>query len=87
MNWDKVTLVILAAFGCITLLLAQVSDLLSRLPQIIHAWRRIRHELSSGLDSGTRTQLPGGISQGAPTPDTTDGDRRVEEPGMRLNGS
>ncbi|MEV4436855.1 hypothetical protein [Streptomyces sp. NPDC049585] len=51
MKWDEVTLVILAAFGCVTLLLAQISEVLSRLPQIIRAWRQVRQELNGGTDS------------------------------------
>ncbi|MBT2524827.1 hypothetical protein J7E91_05100 [Streptomyces sp. ISL-99] len=54
MKWDEVTLVILAAFGCVTLLLTQISEVLSRLPQIIRAWRQVRHELSGGTDPGSR---------------------------------
>jgi hypothetical protein len=45
-NWDDVTLVILAASGCVTLLLTEINDVLSRLPQVIRAWRQIRQELS-----------------------------------------
>lgn len=52
MKWDDITLVILAAFGCITLLLTQISEVLSRLPQIIRAWRQVRQELRSGIGSG-----------------------------------
>ncbi len=53
MKWDDITLAILAASGCVTLLLAQVSDVLSRLPRIIRAWRRVRRELS-GTDDPVR---------------------------------
>ncbi|AYN41690.1 hypothetical protein D9753_25610 [Streptomyces dangxiongensis] len=52
MKWDDVSLVILAAFGCVTLLLTQISEVLSRLPQIIRAWRQVRQELSGGTGSG-----------------------------------
>ncbi|MFF2213020.1 hypothetical protein [Streptomyces antibioticus] len=55
MKWDEVTLVILAAFGCVTLLLAQISDVLSKLPQIIRAWRQVRRELSADTDPGSHT--------------------------------
>jgi hypothetical protein len=48
MSWDKVTLIILATSGCVTLLLTQISDVLSRLPQLIRAWREVRHELGRG---------------------------------------
>ncbi|MFJ4324966.1 hypothetical protein ACIP3A_17925 [Streptomyces tricolor] len=60
MRWDDITLAILAAFGCVTLLLAQIDEVLGRLPRIIRAWRRVRRE----LDGGT-----------AEPPDTPDGDR------------
>ncbi|MFD5907559.1 hypothetical protein ACFWHL_02450 [Streptomyces massasporeus] len=48
MSWDDILLLILAFFGAVSLLLAQVSDVLSRLPNIIRAWREIRRELSGG---------------------------------------
>lgn len=54
MKWDDITLIILAASGCITLLLAQISEVLSRLPHIIRAWRQVRQELNGGTDSGLR---------------------------------
>ncbi|MFD4724317.1 hypothetical protein ACFWNW_04470 [Streptomyces seoulensis] len=54
MKWDEVTLVILAVSGCVTLLLAQISEVLSRLPHIIRAWRQIRYELSAGTDPDSR---------------------------------
>ncbi|MFB8141393.1 hypothetical protein [Streptomyces parvus] len=53
MNWDNLSLVILAAFGCLTLLLTQVSEVLAKLPQIIRAWRQVRNELRDGApDAG-----------------------------------
>ncbi|CAL9319103.1 hypothetical protein [Streptomyces sp. SudanB52_2052] len=52
MEWDDISLAILAAFGCVTLLLAQVSEVLARLPQIIRAWREVRRELG-GEAGGT----------------------------------
>ncbi|MFJ1783931.1 hypothetical protein ACIOML_06390 [Streptomyces anulatus] len=53
MNWDNLSLVILAAFGCLTLLLTQVSEVLAKLPQIIRAWRQVRNELRNGApDTG-----------------------------------
>jgi hypothetical protein len=48
MSWDDIVLLILAFFGAASLLLAQVSDVLSRLPHIIRAWREVRRELSGG---------------------------------------
>ncbi|MCZ0979412.1 hypothetical protein O1L60_10685 [Streptomyces diastatochromogenes] len=48
MSWDGITLFLLAAFGCVTLLLAQVGEVLGRLPGIIRAWREVREELRGG---------------------------------------
>ncbi|MFH8495014.1 hypothetical protein [Streptomyces coeruleorubidus] len=64
MFWDDLLLLILAFFGAVSLLLAQVSDVLSRLPQIIRAWREVRRELGgdaggsgeSGFTDGTRSR-------------------------------
>ncbi|PIM66816.1 hypothetical protein CTU88_41355 [Streptomyces sp. JV178] len=50
MSWDNVTLVILAAFGCVMLLLTQIAEVLSKLPQIIRAWREVRRALQAGPD-------------------------------------
>lgn len=50
MSWDNLSLIILAAFGCLTLLLTQVGEVLSKLPQIIRAWRQVRNELRNGAD-------------------------------------
>jgi hypothetical protein len=58
MRWDDITLAILADFGCVTLLLAQLNDLLGKLPEIIRAWRRVRRELESG--DGTSGGSPSG---------------------------
>lgn len=51
MKWDDITLFLLALFGCVMLLLAQVSEVLSKLPQIIRAWRDVRRELNGGSES------------------------------------
>ncbi|MFJ5924025.1 hypothetical protein ACIQF6_15650 [Kitasatospora sp. NPDC092948] len=53
MDWDKVSLIILASFGCLTLLLTQIGEVLSKLPPIIRAWRRVRSELDGDGDSAT----------------------------------
>jgi hypothetical protein len=63
-TWDDVTLIILAAFGCTTLVLAQISEVLSRLPPIIRAWRQVRRELSGGPGRAPGNQggePPGGL--------------------------
>lgn len=50
MSWDNVTLVILAAFGCVMLLLTQITEVLSKLPEIIRAWREVRRALQARPD-------------------------------------
>lgn len=45
MSWDRVTLLVLASFGCLTLLLTQIGEVLSKVPPIIRAWRRVQDEL------------------------------------------
>jgi len=57
-SWDNLSLIILAAFGCLTLLLTQVSEVLSKLPQIIRAWRHVRSELRNGADHERRAAPP-----------------------------
>ncbi|MEU3618561.1 hypothetical protein ABZ725_40485 [Streptomyces sp. NPDC006872] len=64
MKWDDVTLAILAACGCLTLLLAQISEVLSRLPQIIRAWRQVRNELNGGTEPGARNHSGSDGGQG-----------------------
>jgi hypothetical protein len=50
-SWDQVTLLVLASFGCLTLLLTQIDEVLSKVPPIIRAWRRVQDELRrSGHD-------------------------------------
>ncbi|MFH9956175.1 hypothetical protein ACH4OX_18445 [Streptomyces roseolus] len=45
MSWDSVLLAVLAVSGCVTLLLTQVDDVLTRLPRLIRSWRNVRREL------------------------------------------
>ncbi|MEU6356635.1 hypothetical protein ABZ896_46250 [Streptomyces sp. NPDC047072] len=52
MRWDDITLTILAVFGCVTLLLAQLGDVLGRLPPVIRAWRQVRRELNGEAPPG-----------------------------------
>ncbi|WP_338931197.1 hypothetical protein WEB32_09980 [Streptomyces netropsis] len=70
MSWDNLSLIILAAFGCLTLLLTQVGEVLSKLPQIIRAWRQVRNELRNGADHACQEASPehGDRSVG-PTPE------------------
>ncbi|MGA5700159.1 hypothetical protein [Peterkaempfera bronchialis] len=85
MKWDDVTLAIFAAFGCIMLLLAQVSEVLSRLPQIIRAWHQVRQELNGSADSGSRDHAtdatdPGTREIGPSSPGGAGGDTSGEAP-------
>ncbi|MET9757478.1 hypothetical protein ABZ016_00235 [Streptomyces sp. NPDC006372] len=68
MEWDDVTLAILAACGCVTLLLSQVSEVLGRLPQIIRAWREVRRELSGGSGTSDESGFTDGQSSGEDCP-------------------
>ncbi|ONI53611.1 hypothetical protein DDV98_06540 [Streptomyces sp. IB2014 011-12] len=73
MNWDNLSLVILAAFGCLTLLLTQVSEVLAKLPEIIRAWRQVRNEFRGG-----------GVPDGGAAPAAGDERSAVgREPGVR----
>lgn len=63
MSWDNLSLVILAAFGCLTLLLTQVGEVLSKLPQIIRAWQHVRNELRNGADHHCQEAPPGNDDQ------------------------
>ncbi|GAA3109098.1 hypothetical protein [Streptomyces echinatus] len=58
MDWDGILVFILASFGAVSLLLAQVSDVLARLPQIIAAWRRVRREWSRHTEDERRNRRP-----------------------------
>jgi hypothetical protein len=80
MKWDDVTLVILAAFGCVMLLLTQVSEVLSRLPQIIRAWRQVRQELNGGAGSGSQNHSASATGPDTRTADPSDsGDRTSKD--------
>lgn len=65
MSWDDLSLIILAAFGCLTLLLTQVSEVLSKLPQIIRAWRQIQNELRNEASHENREASPECDGRGA----------------------
>lgn len=58
MSWDRVTLLVLGFFGCLTLLLTQISEVLSKVPPIIRAWRRVRNELRRGNPGRLADDLP-----------------------------
>ncbi|MFD8827594.1 hypothetical protein ACFV1C_35255 [Streptomyces sp. NPDC059605] len=52
------TLLILASFGCVVLLLTQISEVLSKVPPIIRAWRRIQDELSHSSHDRSTADRP-----------------------------
>ncbi|GAA1041586.1 hypothetical protein [Streptomyces murinus] len=64
MTWDDLTLGVLAAFGCLTLLLTQISEVLSKLPQVIRAWRRVRQELRGGTGASCEDDAAGAGERG-----------------------
>ncbi|GGT54271.1 hypothetical protein GCM10010256_08990 [Streptomyces coeruleorubidus] len=76
MSWDNVTLVILAASGCVMLLLTQIAEVLSKLPEIIRAWREVRRALQAGPDDLPEVQGspeaddPARVSEGENAPRT-----------------
>ncbi|QCW77419.1 hypothetical protein EQG64_07760 [Streptomyces sp. S6] len=74
MTWDNLSLIILAAFGCLTLLLTQVSEVLSKMPQIIRAWRQVQTELRHETAPDGRHALPDPDEQpaGGPAPGIRD---------------
>ncbi|MFD4654253.1 hypothetical protein ACFWP2_01360 [Kitasatospora sp. NPDC058444] len=53
------TLLVLASFGCVTLLLTQISEVLSKVPPIIRAWRRVQDELRRGGHDRSAADRPG----------------------------
>lgn len=75
MRWDDITLMILAACGCLTLLVTQVGDLLTRVPQLIRAWRQVGQ---AWRDSGNPAAPSAPVSDNEPSP-TAAGPVRVAE--------
>lgn len=51
-------MLVLASFGCITLLLTQISEVLSKVPPIIRAWRRVQDELRRSADDRSLANQP-----------------------------
>ncbi|WP_371494542.1 hypothetical protein OG871_05360 [Kitasatospora sp. NBC_00374] len=80
MNWDEVTLVIVASFGCVTLLLTQISEVLSKVPQIIRAWRQVRDELGGGTHPASRGHSAGVVNPGSLPVDRNGTGRAPGEP-------
>ncbi|WP_326651364.1 MULTISPECIES: hypothetical protein [unclassified Streptomyces] len=66
MSWDNATLIILASFGCATLLLTQIAEVLSKLPAIIRAWHEVRRALQAGLDHPPGEETPQEIDEMSP---------------------
>ncbi|WP_435240703.1 hypothetical protein [Streptomyces cucumeris] len=58
MSWDNATLTILATFGCGTLLLSQITEVLSKLPEVIRAWHDVRRALRAGPDTPLGEEAP-----------------------------
>ncbi|GAA5020470.1 hypothetical protein [Kitasatospora paranensis] len=79
MNWDRATLVILAAFGCLTLLLTQINEVLAKVPQIIRTWRQVRDELRSGTHPGSEDRSVGVIDPSSPATDRMGTSRAPDE--------
>ncbi|MCG0284986.1 hypothetical protein [Streptomyces sp. PSAA01] len=50
MDWDTVTLLVLAVFGLAGLILTMAAEFLSKLPAVIEAWRRVRATWREGDD-------------------------------------
>ncbi|MCP9206506.1 hypothetical protein [Streptomyces cucumeris] len=53
MEWDTITLLVLAAFGLAGLVLTLAAETLSKVPAVIEAWRRARTAWRGG-DDGSR---------------------------------
>ncbi|KAA8884271.1 hypothetical protein F3087_34165 [Nocardia colli] len=60
MNWESASLLILAAFGCLTLALTQIGEVLAKLPPIIRAWHEVRFALRSSPSEGESEHLSPG---------------------------
>nr|WSZ97261.1 hypothetical protein OH820_17795 [Streptomyces sp. NBC_00857] len=52
MNWDRITLYVLAGFGVALLALAQLRELLGKISEVVGAW----HELRSNMRRTPETQ-------------------------------
>lgn len=45
MNWDSITLSILAGFGALLLILSQLREVLVKISDLISAWHEVRHSI------------------------------------------
>ena len=52
MDWDAITLLVLAVFGLAGLVLTLSAEILSKVPDVIAAWRRARAAWRGGSDDG-----------------------------------
>ena len=52
MDWDAITLLVLAVFGLAGLVLTLSAEILSKVPDVIAAWRRARAAWRGGTDDG-----------------------------------
>ncbi|MFJ8637196.1 hypothetical protein [Streptomyces sp. NPDC093568] len=48
MNWDSVILTLLGAFGAVTILLGQLTDVLGKVPELIRALHAVREAWRDG---------------------------------------
>jgi hypothetical protein len=72
------TLLVLASFGCLTLVLTQVGEVLSKVPPIIRAWRRVQDELRRGSHDRSAADRP--------DPEESAYDGEGTEPAVRHDG-
>lgn len=52
MNWDSVTLTVLAGFGIALLILTQIRELLAKITEIVHAWHELRSSVRERGEEG-----------------------------------
>ncbi|MEV4224859.1 hypothetical protein [Nonomuraea sp. NPDC049725] len=45
MNWNTLTLFMLAGFGFLTLMITQLREVLAKLPELIRMFRAVRHAI------------------------------------------
>ncbi|MFF4346340.1 hypothetical protein [Streptomyces sp. NPDC001530] len=62
MNWDGITLYVLAGFGIALLILTQLRELLEKATEVIGAWRELRSSMrprsdTDGASSTSRQSL------------------------------
>lgn len=50
MNWDSITLYVLAGFGVVLLVLGQLRDVLAKVTELVSAWREFRNSIRRSPD-------------------------------------